>query len=218
MNELGVRYMNKYNIADIKKRVYGIERVLDLAYFLGIIITIILFITVIAISPSPYGRFDAIKGNSDWLLSYKYQNNSSLNLSMPFYIIQPLDKRMFVAKSAFLTLLIESIVIKAPLILYGIKQGINIIGVINTASTPFSTKSVRCLKHLSFVIILYSLFGDTLLSLMCWIFVTKIFLLNLQVIHIGGVIIGVVILALSAIFEYGVYLQNELDEKDNTLL
>jgi len=72
-------------------------------------------------------------------------------------------------------------------------------------------KNVKRLKKLAYTIIIYSVVVDLLSSLLCSIFVTKIYNLDLSNIHLSGVLIGWLIIIISDIFKYGVFLQKEFD-------
>lgn len=198
------------NIRSIKKRANNIQGVIDFFSIILIILVVAIFIALVFVFVASPERFNAVKGSSDWNVTYKLTNDSSFFINIPFKIIQPTGSSMFSAKYAALTGLF-TIFINLSFVLYGINQVANILKSTANDITPFIMKNVKRLKKLAYTIIIYSVVVDLLSSLLCSIFVTKIYNLDLSNIHLSGVLIGWLILIISDIFKYGVFLQKEFD-------
>lgn len=203
--------MYRDDITKIKKRVEKVFKAVEFIFAGAIIVSFIAVVIVIAAFFAKQGSFKAIKGNMDWCMRYEIFKNSYWNINIPFKIIQPFSTSMFSAKAAFLTCIISWISIKMSIIIYGIKQISDILKTILNDMTPFIMENVKRIKKLGCLIIIYSAAGDVLMNIFCYIFVTKIFSMNLENIDIIGVIIGGIILVIADIFKYGVFLQNEFD-------
>lgn len=202
--------MSQENIKIIKKRASKIHMVIKVIFILGVILFVaVLTVSVVLFFASPE-RFNAVKGNLDWRITYKLAKGSSFFINIPFKIIQPLDSSMFSAKYAGLTGLF-SLLISLSFILYGINQVANILKSTAHDITPFIMDNVKSLKKLAYSIIIYAVAVDILSSLICSIFVTEIFSLDLSNIHLSGVLVGGLILFIADIFKYGVFLQKEFD-------
>jgi hypothetical protein len=203
--------MSRDDLILIKKRAYTIEKVLKFIFKIAIILFFTGVIVVLAIiffaSPE---RFNAVRGNLNWHITYNFINDSSFFIDIPFKFIQLLDSSKFNAKHAVSISLI-SILLKESLILYGLNQVVKILYSISNDIPPFTMDNVERLKKLSYSIVIYSVAADILSNVLYSIFVTKIFVLDLSNIHLGGVLIGGLILVIADIFKYGVYLQNEFD-------
>ena len=197
------------NIRSIKKRANNIQGVIDFFSIILIILVVAIFIALVFVFVASPERFNAVKGSLDWNVTYKLTNDSSFFINIPFKIIQPIGS-MFSAKYAALTGLF-TIFINLSFVLYGINQVGNILKSTANDITPFIMKNVKRLKKLAYTIIIYSVVVDLLSSLLCSILVTKIYNLDLSNIHLSGVLIGWLILIISDIFKYGVFLQKEFD-------
>lgn len=203
--------MSQDNMRIIKKRAGSIHRVIKVILFIGglLLFASLIIAVVLFFSASPE-RFRAVKGNLDWLMTYELGNGSSFYIYIPFKIMQPLDSNMFNAKYAFLTYLISRTLTNS-IMLYGISQIASILNSTAKDITPFIMGNVKRLKRLAYSIMIYSVVVDILSSLLCSVFVTKMFYLDLSNIHLSGVLMGVLIFIIADIFEYGVFLQNESD-------
>jgi len=92
----------------------------------------------------------------------------------------------------------------------GLKKINNLTSDMLNNKTPFQAKHIHSLRRLSYVILLYSTLGNTLLSILTSIFVTDIFLVTV-VFSWTGVLIGALGYIFSDITEYGLFLQDEYD-------
>lgn len=203
--------MYQDNITIIKERAKKLQKITNIIFLLGIIFLFALIVVVILLLAAQQERFTAIKGNLTWNIEYQLNNGTSFGIYIPFKIIQPLSNTMFSAKSAFIVFLISNIVFKSTIVLYGIRQVSNILKSTHEDATPFIIGNISRLKKIAYSIIIYSSVSDIFISILCWIFVTKIFLLNLSTISISGVLIGGLILFISEIFKYGLLLQKDFD-------
>ena len=202
--------MIQKDIGKIKSRASIIHKIIELIFFLGVMIFFAgLAASILFIFSSP-DKFNAVKGNLNWSINYILDNGSTFFIVIPFKIIQPLDSSMFSAKYAIITYLLSSL-FGLSLILYGIRQIVNILKSTAKDITPFIMDNAKNLKKLAYSIIFYSLASDILSNILCSVFVTKIFFIDLSNIHLSRVLVGLLILIIAEIFQYGVYLQNEYD-------
>lgn len=202
--------MSQDNILIIKKRASTIQKVIKLIFILGVILFLAALIASVFLFFASPDRFNAVKGNLDWNITYNLANGSSFFINIPFKIIQPLDSSMFSAKYAALIGLF-SLLITLSFGLYGINQVANILKSTAKDITPFIMGNVKSLKQLAYSIIIYSVAVDLLSNLLSSIFITEILSLDLSNIHLSGVLIGGLIFVIADIFKYGVFLQKEFD-------
>lgn len=201
--------MNQDSIRNIKGRASTMQKILKFIFFIGVILSFAILIgSVVMFFASPE-RFNAVKGNMDWSINYKLNNGPFFFINVPYKIIDHLNS-MWSAKYAAMTSLF-SMFISICLPLYGIKQVLNILKSTANDISPFIMDNVRSLKRLAYTIIIYSAALDLLRSLLCSIFVTKIYPIDLSNIHLSGVLIGGLIFVIADIFKYGVFLQKEFD-------
>lgn len=204
--------MSQDNIESLQKRASSIHIVMELIFVIGAIIFvagIIGFIYLFFASPA---RFNAVKGNLDWSITYKLTNGSSFFINIPFKVLQPLDNNMINVKSALLTGLF-SLIIKDSFIMYGIKLAADFLNSVTNDKTPYVIPNVKRIKKIAYSIIIYSVAVDTLSSILYSIFVTRIFAFDLSNVHLSGVLIGGLILVIADLVKYGVFLQKEFDAK-----
>jgi len=202
--------MIQKDIERIKSRANIIHKIIKFIFFLGVMIFFAGLVASILFFFASPEKFNAVKGNLNWSINYTLDNGSKFFIVIPFKIIQPLDSSMFSAKYAIITYLLSSL-FGLCLILYGIKQIVNILKSTARDITPFIMDNAKSLKKLAYSIIIYSLVSDILSNILCSIFVTKIFFIDLSNIHLIRVLVGVLIFVIAEIFQYGVYLQNEYD-------
>ncbi|MDP4178037.1 MAG: DUF2975 domain-containing protein [Bacillota bacterium] len=200
---------NKPNL--LKTRVKVTQSILKLIFIVGILTLILAILFIITLSFTSKDNFNISKLENGWYLTYNLSKVSFLSFSVPYRIIQPVDNSLINAKLAFLIYLLSRILIYLSASLYGIKQIINILTSTINDYSPFNKSNIKSLKKLAFLIIGFSIIADLLLDIICCLFVTRIFLIDLSNISIYGIFIGFLILIISDIFEYGVYLQNEND-------
>lgn len=202
--------MVQKDIRRIKSRANIIHKIVQSIFFLGVMIVFAGLVASIFFFFASPEKFNAVKGNLNWSINYTLDNGSSFFSVIPFKIIQPLDSSMFSAKYALITYMLSSL-FGLSLILYGIKQIVNILKSTATDITPFIMDNAKSLKKLAYSIIIYSLVSDILSNILCSVLVTKIFFVDLSNIHLIRVLVGVLIFIIAEIFQYGVYLQNEYD-------
>ncbi|KJR44914.1 hypothetical protein UF75_4707 [Desulfosporosinus sp. I2] len=202
--------MRQDSIISLKKRARTIKNILALIFIIGIILLFAALIVSFILFSAPEQGFTAEKGNLDWFIKYNLSNGTAFGVYIPFRIIQSLNIEMFSAKSAFLTYLVSSAILNI-VILYGLKQVINILNTISRNTTPFDINNVRRLKKIALSIIVYSVVVDPIRNLLGWAFVSKIFDFDYSNIHLSGILIAVVIFIIADVFKYGIFLQDEVD-------
>ncbi|MCB8818561.1 DUF2975 domain-containing protein [Desulfosporosinus shakirovi] len=202
--------MIQKDIRRIKSRANIIHKIVGFIFFLGVMIVFAGVVASILFFFASPEKFNAVKGNLNWSINYTLDNGSDFFTVIPFKIIQPLNSSMFSAKYAIITYLLSSL-FGLSLILYGIKQIVNILKSTARDITPFIADNAKSLKKLAYSIIIYSLVSDIVSNILCSVFVTKIFFVDLSNIHFIRALVGVLIFVIAEIFQYGVYLQNEYD-------
>lgn len=202
--------MIQKNIEKIKLRASIIRSILIVIFIIGVIIVFAGLLASMFLFLTSPEKFSAVKGNMNWAMRYAVTDTSYVSIYVPYKILQPLDSTLFSAKNGFITYLISTL-FSLSLILYVFKQILNILKSIEQDVTPFIMNNAKNLKKVAFITITYSVVIDFLASILCWIFVTKIFSLELTNIHLSGVLVGGLIFIIAEIFQYGVYLQNEYD-------
>ena len=204
--------MSRDNLESLQKRASAIHIVMEIIYVIGVIISVVAMIGFIYFCFASQERFNAVKGNMNWSITYKLTTSSSFFINIPFKVLQPLENGIISAKNAFLTG-VFSLLIKVSLTIYGIKQAAEFLNSIANDKAPYVILNVKRVKKIAYVTILYSVAVDTLSSLLYSIFVTGIFTLDLSNIHLSGVLIGGFILVIADLIKYGVFLQEEFDAK-----
>ncbi len=202
--------MSQGYIVSLEKRAGSIKNILTLIFIIGILLLLAALIASSILLFAPEQNFTAEKGNLDWFVKYNLSTGTAFGVFIPFKIIQSLDIEMFSAKSAFLVYLVSSALLNL-IILYGLKQVINILNTITQDTTPFNIHNVRRLNRIALSIFVYSVAVDPIRNLLGWAFVTKIFAFDLSTIHLSGILIASIIFIIANVFEYGVFLQDEVD-------
>ena len=202
--------MHGDNIKEIKEKAEKVYKLLDFIFYGTIIFFVILLVFNIVVGFMPVENFEAIKGVRQWSLTVHVTTNHSLSISVPFTILQPVSGDMINAKSAYLTFSFSYIMTLFPALMFGIRQLRDILFSTVNDETPFTLENIGAFKHIAYVVIAYSLVVKPLRSILGCIFVTKIFSLTVDI-PIEGILVGILVLILSEIFKYGVYLQYEYD-------
>ena len=110
--------MEDNDIVRIKQRVLRIKGIFKIVLYLGLLFISMLFVFSIFACFSPQEKFNAVKGNNDWNVSYMFINGASFGGTVSFKIMQPLSNIMFSAKTAFITFIFTLLLMKLPVILY----------------------------------------------------------------------------------------------------
>lgn len=173
--------------------------------FYGMILftLISLVVSVMAIY-YPSDKFIAIKGNDNWLFKFKITENFFTSTLVPFNIIQGLDPSMFSAKDACITNLVYTNTFKATIIIFGIFQLRKLLILISNSKMCDNQDFMiaKVINNIGLLVVIFSLFGGLLQNICCWIFVTKIFCLDLTTINLNGIFIGLIIIALSEYIKF----------------
>jgi hypothetical protein len=203
--------MYQNNIIIIKKRARVFQIIMKLILVCGIVVLLATFFIAIVLLFASEERFNAVKGNLNWFVEYKINETKSLGVYIPYEIIQPLNENLLNSKSALITYLFSKSIIYIPLILYSVKQITDILSSIVNDKTPFIMDNTRRFTKLAYTIIIYSIVPDIIFSLLCWIFVTKRFLINLSTIQLSSILLGGFLLLFAELIKYGAFLQEEFD-------
>ncbi|AHF11212.1 MULTISPECIES: DUF2975 domain-containing protein [Dehalobacter] len=202
--------MRQDNIIYLKERTRTINNILSIIFIIGIILLFATLIVCFILFFTPEQGFTVEKGNLDWFIEYNLANGTTFGVYIPFSIIQSVAIERFNAKSAFLTYLVSSSILNI-IILYGIKQVIDILNTILKSTTPFNTNNVIRLKKIVLSIIIYSVAADPIKNFLGCVFVTKIYYFDFSNIHISGILIAVLISIIADVFKYGILLQEKVD-------
>ena len=202
--------MNEQNIEKIKTRASILHKLMKIVFMIGIVVLGAAFIACIYFTFASPERFTAVQGNMNWSLRYTVNGSSHFFINAPYKILQNLDTARVSAKNAFITIMVSAM-ISVLLILCGMKQVLNILKSTANDVTPFIQSNAKSLKKLAYTILIYSIAADLIANILCWIFVTKIFYVDLTNIHLNGVLIGALIFIVADIFQYGAFLQEEFD-------
>jgi hypothetical protein len=130
--------------------------------------------------------------------------------SIPSNLLQLIPIDMINVNAAIIINSIINIMLLLLLVIVGLKKLINLTNDILNGKSPFQLKHIRSLRTFSFVIILYSTLGNTLLCILFSIFVTGFMSITFDFIW-SGVFIGIIGYIFSDITEYGLFLQDEYD-------
>ena len=202
--------MYQNNIIIIKKRARVFQIIMKLILVCGIVVLLATFFIAIVLLFASEERFNAVKGNLNWFVEYKINETKSLGVYIPYEIIQPLNENLLNSKSALITYLFSKSIIYIPLILYSVKQITDILSSIVNDKTPFIMDNTRRFTKLAYNNNLFNC-ADIIFSLLCWIFVTKRFLINLSTIQLSSILLGGFLLLFAELIKYGAFLQEEFD-------
>jgi len=201
--------MNTNTIEHIQNRSTTMLKVLNVINWGAIIIFLLLIVNIIRAGFFPAESFHVEQGVANWSMR---TDKSNITFLIPFSILQPLSSEMFEAKSAYITYSLFNTLTFMFVLLYGIKQVKDILYSIINSYTPFTIANTTRLRNLAFGIIGYGLFGKLIVNLSVALFVTQIVSITIfEIFNIFSIISGILLLIISHIFKYGVYLQEESD-------
>ncbi|WP_130860702.1 DUF2975 domain-containing protein [Gracilibacillus phocaeensis] len=161
----------------------------------------------------PASAFEAESGVNAWRIDGPVVGNLLFSAYIPFDILLSVGQYHFEAKHAFITyVFFNGLTFSLPL-LYGIRQIKTILASIAEGRTPFSDQNVKCLQRLALILFLYGIFGKLIINLAMSVFVTQIVSISLSmIISYSALIAGLLFFVVAQIFQYGTYLQKEMDE------
>ena len=202
-------------ISIVKGKAVLLKEILSLIYYGGIAIFVIIMCLTIAASFLPAERFSAEKGGAHWYLTVAISGTipaePKFSIGIPFSVLSGVTTEFFNAKCAFFTFIIPFILFFFPTLIYGAKQLHEILISMINNHTPFTVENGNRLKKLSYIIIGYSLLAKPLINILMSVFIRPGFSLDFSNINLSGVLVGFLLLLISDIFNYGVYLQQEND-------
>jgi|GEM_PF-2753284 len=100
-----------------------------------------------------------------------------------------------------------SVAIVSLVIFYFMTRSLKVILKNVNEKNPFSHENVKHIQYLGYMIITSSFFSG-LYSLVIWFFIKSV---NFKLVDLGLLFVGLLILLLSSIFQYGNFLQEEFD-------
>jgi len=197
------------------KNISNLHSLIRFFYYACIVFTALGLIALIYMFSIPDSAISFERGIRGWI----YSVNMPLGIGSAFFgltgeipkaILQFLPLDMINIRAA---IIVDSLISKILLFIIsiiGLKKINNLTSDMLNNKTPFQEKHIHSLRRLSYVILLYSTLGNTLLSILTSIFVTDIFLVTV-VFSWTGILIGVLGYVFSDITEYGLFLQDEYD-------
>jgi len=129
---------------------------------------------------------------------------------IPKNILQFVPIHMINIRAAIVVDFLISHIVPFIIVIMGLREIGNLTSDMLNKKSPFQTKYLKSLRKISYIVLLYSTLGNTLLCILISIFVTDIFLVTVVFSWIG-VLIGVLGYIFSDITEYGLFLQDEYD-------
>jgi len=99
--------------------------------------------------------------------------------------------------------------VKASMIILCLFQVKIFLRLIYDLSNYTNEKIAKAIKNIGILVVSYSIFSELLQNICCWIFVTKIFCLDLTTIKLIGIFVGLIIISLSEYIKF----KNQIVEK-----
>lgn len=185
--------------------------IVNFLYWASIVIICGLFIIIIVGLFLPNNLYHFEKSDEFWFINISAKEGGGFFIGVPFEILPSfINETTIVAKSVFNTMLTFFFLPFFIAFFYGTKQIKSILKSVLDKHSPFIEKNALRLKKLAWTVIIYSLIGKLLVNLMVIIFVTNIMLVNFDI-NFTGVFVGVSLLIIANIFQYGAFLQEEYD-------
>lgn len=197
------------------KNIKNLHSLLKFCYYATIILVIISLIVTFATPLLPDEAITFKKGVREWFYSVDLpigigSASFFIQRSIPHTILQFIPIEMINVTAAIIIDSIINLILLLLLINTGLKKLMNLTNDILNGKTPFQLRHIRSLRIFSFIIVLYSTLGNTLLCILFSIFVTGFISITLDFMW-SGVFIGIIGFIFSDITEYGLFLQDEYD-------
>jgi len=202
---------SKYKYQNIS----NLHSILKFFYYSCIVFTALGLIVLISLFSIPDSAITFERGIRGWI----YYTEKSLGIGHAFAAIEgdipkailqfiPID-HINIRAAIFLDSLTNHL-FPLVIVIAGLKHILALTSDILNNKSPFQLRHIKSLRKLSYIILLYSTLGNTLLCILNSIFVTGFFSVTIEFTWIG-VLIGVLGYIFSDITEYGLFLQDEYD-------
>lgn len=199
------------------KNINNLHSFLKFFYYSTFVLAFIAIISSIAIVILPNVDFTFERGSHEWF----YRLNLPIGIgsaafsveqSIPTSILHFVPIEMINVHAVIFFHLIINVVLLILLINVGLKKLLKLTQDVLMKESPFQSCYIRSLRKYSFIIILYSIFRNTVLCLLFSLFVTHPMMISITFDFLwSGIIIGVLGYIFSDITEYGLFLQEEYD-------
>lgn len=197
------------------KNIKNLHSVIKFFYYTSIVFTGISIFSIFVIPFVPDSAIDFEQGIRQWVYSVDFPlgiGSASIFVkgSIPTIILQFLPIDYINIQATIICDVFVSSILAFMLIVIGLKKMLLLITDILNEESPFQLKYVKSLRKLSYMILLYSTLGNTLLCILLSAFATHSVLITIDFDWIG-VLIGMMGYIFSDITEYGLFLQEEYD-------
>lgn len=193
----------------------NLHSLLEFCYYGTIILFIIGLVVTFATPLLPDEAITFEKGVNEWFYSVNLPLGIgsaafTIQRSIPKNLLQFIPIDMLNVTTAIIIDSIINIMLMILLVNIGFKKLLNLTNDILKGNSPFQLKYIKSFRIFSFLIILYSTLGNTLLCLLFSLFVTGFLSITFDFTW-SGVFIGIIGYIFSDITEYGLFLQDEFD-------
>lgn len=172
----------------------------------------IVLVMLIWASFLPAQSFSIEQGIDNWQLSADLtENGASFFSTVSFRHLPRFADHLINIKAAFLVQLFFNLLIYLSLFSYAIYQLKHILLTMYEEKGPFILQNTLRLKRLGWLIVVYALLSDLLVTLAMYFFSTRTFSMSIELINFTALTIGAFLLVLAHIFQYGSFLQHEYD-------
>lgn len=193
----------------------NLHSLIQFLYYLSIVSATIALISTFAISFVPNSHILFENGIREWIYSVDIPLGIGtaafiIHGSISQHILQELPIFMINIRAAITIDYLVSVCCPCLLSIIGLKKMLCLTTDILNKESPFQLKHAKSLRKFSYLILIYSTLGNTLLCVLNSIFVIDFFYITVDFSWIG-ILTGITGYIFSDITEYGLFLQDEYD-------
>lgn len=197
------------------KNINNLNDLLKVFYYATFLLCFIGTVTILATLLLPDTAITFERGIHEWFYSINLPIGIgsmafTVQSSIPSTILHLIPIEMINIKAAIIIDSFIGAILLIVLINIGLKKLTNLTKDILNKESPFQLKHIKSLRKFSFVIILYSTVGNTVVCVLFSIFVTGFMNITFDFMW-SGIFIGILGYIFSDITEYGLFLQDEYD-------
>jgi len=197
------------------RNVDNLHSLLKFFYYATIAFAFTGLITTFAIPFVPDTAISFERGIREWAYSVDLPigiGSASLGIqgSIPKNILQFVPIDYINIPAAIVIAFLMSNLLPFILVIIGLKKMTDLTTDMLNKESPFQLKHVKSVRKLSYLILLYSTLGNTLLCILISLFVTDYFSVTFDFAW-SGILIGIMGYIFSDITEHGIFLQDEYD-------
>jgi len=202
---------SKGNCRNIK----NLHSLIRFFYYASIVFTSLGLIALSFIFKIPDSAISFERGIRGWI----YSVSMPLGIGTAFFrisgeipksILHFIPIHMINIRAAIVVDFLISHIVPFIIIIIGLRETGNLTTDMLNNKTPFQAKHIHSLRKISYIVLLYSTLGNTLICILISIFAADYFSVTVVFSWIG-VLIGVLGYIFSDITEYGLFLQDEYD-------